>query len=121
MIWRDRSRLWCRLPWTFTVYKFDEDRLYIERGLFNKKFDEVRLYRVLDISVTRSFGQRLFGLGSIHLNTSDKTLGDFTLKNITKCMDVKEQLSECVEDQRDKKKVVTREYVSGYEDSSEDM
>lgn len=111
MLWKERKRLWCRLPWTFTVYKFDEDRIYVEKGLFSKKYDEVRLYRVLDMSVSRSFMQRLFGLGTIQLNTSDQTLGDFELVNITKCLKTKEQLSQLVENQRDKKRVSTREFV----------
>ena len=77
MLWRERKRIWCGLPWTFTVYSFDEERIFVDTGFFNKRQDEIRMYRVLDITMTRSFGQRIFGLGSIQLKTSDRTMGDF--------------------------------------------
>ena len=115
MLWRARKRIWCGLPWTFTVYSFDEEVILIDSGFFTKKQDEVRLYRVLDLSVTRTFGQRIFGMGTIHLKTSDKTMGDFDIVNIKKVMDVKRQLSDLVEANREKKRVVSREFMSGSE------
>lgn len=120
MLWRERKRIWCGLPWTFTVYSFDEERIFVDTGFFNKRQDEIRMYRVLDITMTRSFGQRIFGLGSIQLKTSDKTMGDFEIKNIKKVMDVKMQLSDLIEANREKKRVVSREFMSsGDEDDFE--
>lgn len=112
MLWKERKRIWCGLPWTFTVYSFDEERIFVDTGFFNKRQDEIRMYRVLDITVTRKFGQRLFGMGSIQLKTSDKTMGDFEIKNIKKVMDVKMQLSDLIEQNREKKRVVSREFMS---------
>ncbi len=121
-IWRERKRLWCGLPWTFTVYSFDEERFFIESGFLNKKEEEVRLYRVLDLSVSRNFLQRIFGLGTIHLRTSDKSLGDFDIVNIKNVKDVKEKLSQLVEEQRDKKRVSTREFMGGMDvDDTDDL
>ncbi len=116
-LWRERKRLWCGLPWTFTVYSFDEERIFIESGFLNQRQDEVRLYRILDVSVTRSFIQRIFGLGTIHFNSSDKTLGDFDIVNIKNVKEVKEQLSALIEKQRELKRVSTREFIN---DSDED-
>ncbi|MBO5351830.1 MAG: PH domain-containing protein [Lachnospiraceae bacterium] len=117
MIWRERKRIWCGLPWTFTVYSFDEERIFVDTGFFTKRQDEIRMYRVLDISVTRTFGQRIFGMGTIHLKTSDQTMGDFDIKNIKKVMDVKSQLSDLIEANREKKRVVSREFMSGSDDN----
>lgn len=119
MIWRERKRIWCGLPWTFTVYSFDEERIFVDTGFFNKHQDEIRMYRVLDISVTRKFGQRIFGMGTIHLKTSDKTMGDFDIINIKNVMEVKSQLSDLIEANREKKRVVSREFMSG--SSSDDF
>lgn len=120
-LWRERKRLWCGLPWTFTVYSFDEERFYEETGFFNQRHDEVRLYRILDVSVTRSLLQRIFGLGTIHVNSSDQTLGDFEIKNIKHVMEINEQLSNLVEMQRDKKRVHTREmFATGSIDDDDD-
>ncbi len=113
MLWRARKRIWCGLPWTFTVYSFDEERIFVDTGFFTKRQDEIRMYRVLDISVTRTFGQRIFGMGTIHLKTSDKTMGDFDIVNIKKVMDIKMQLSDLIETNREKKRVVSREFMTG--------
>ena len=112
MLWKERKRIWCGLPWTFTVYSFDEERIFVDTGFFNKRQDEIRMYRVLDITVTRKFGQRIFGMGSIQLKTSDKTMGDFEIKNIKKVLDVKMQLSDLIEANREKKRITGREFMT---------
>ncbi len=116
MLWRERKRIWCGLPWTFTVYSFDEERIFVDTGFLNKKQDEIRMYRVLDITVTRKFGQRIFGMGSIQLKTSDKTMGDFEIKNIKKVMEVKRQLSDLIEANREKKRITGREFMTSGND-----
>ena len=97
-IWSDRKRIFCGLPWTFTTYTLTSDRLFIETGVLGKHEDEVRLYRILDISLSRSFSQRIFGLGTIHCCSADKTMGDFDIINIKNPREVKERLSELVEE-----------------------
>ena len=119
--WKQRKRIWCGLPWTFTVYSLSEDRLFIDSGVFTKKQDEVRLYRVLDVSLKRSLGQRIFGMGTIHICSSDKTMKDFDLINIKNSKDVKEMISEFVETQREKKRVVSREYMTDDHDDETDF
>ena len=34
MLWKERKRIWCGLPWTFTVYSFDVLKLKILRKLW---------------------------------------------------------------------------------------
>ena len=114
MIWSDRKRNWLGLPWTFTVYGLTEDRLFIKTGVLNIHEDEVRLYRILDLSLRRSFWQRIVGLGTIHVDSSDKTMKAFDIHNIRDCENVKEQLSGLVEQERDNKRVSSREFIGGY-------
>ena len=120
LLWKERKRIWCGLPLTFTVYSYDNERFYVKSGFLNQRQDEVRLYRVQDLTVTRSLSQRIFGMGTILVNSSDKTLGDFEIKNIKNVMDVKEQLSALVEIQRDQKRVYTRENISGDSEADHD-
>lgn len=119
-IWKDRKRTFLGLPWSFTKYKLTEDRLFIETGFLNSVENEVRLYRILDLQLTRSLGQKIFGLGTIKVKSADKTLADFEIKNIKNSKEVKEQLSQLVENMRDKKRVVNREMMisSDSDDSS---
>lgn len=118
-IWQEQKRLWCRLPFTFTKYILTDDRLLIRSGILNSREDEVRLYRIKDISITRSLIQKMFGLGTIHIKSDDKTLNDFDLINITDSYNKKEQLSEMVEAERNKKHASIREFSGGGNDTDD--
>ena len=111
IIWKDRKRTLFGLPLSFTKYSLEEDRLFIETGFFNSVENEVRLYRIMDLQLSRTLGQKMFGLGTIEVKSADKTLGDFEIKNIKNSKEVKEQLSKLVEEMRDKKRVVNRELM----------
>ena len=115
LVFKQRKRNWCGLPWSFTIYSFDEERLFIERGVFTKREDEVRLYRILDISLQRSFIQRIFKMGTITVDSSDKTMKTFELKNIKNSKEVKEQLSQLVEEERQRKRITGREFMGDYD------
>ncbi|RGS41725.1 PH domain-containing protein [Coprococcus eutactus] len=125
IVWKDRKRTLFGLPWSFTKYSLSDDRLFISTGFLSTKEDEVRLYRIMDISLNRTLGQRIFGLGTIKCCSADKTLGDFEIKNIKKSKDVKELLSEMVENERNRKKVTSREFIdhedSEFDDGHDDM
>lgn len=118
--WYDRKRIWCGLPWTFTKYGLSEDRFFVETGFFTTKRFDVRLYRVMNTSLSRSLMQKIFGLGTIHIDANDKDLGCFDIVNIKNCEAVKELLDETVEAERIRNKVVVREYVSDTDDDYED-
>ena len=107
--WYDRKRLWCGLPWTFTKYGMSDDRLFVQTGLFNTHEMEVRLYRVLNLRLDRSLSQRIFGMGTIHVDSSDRDLKCFELKNIRDSQGVKELISEQVEIERKRNRVYSRE------------
>lgn len=119
MLWSERKRNALGLPWTFTVYGLTEDRLFIKSGMLTVHEDEVRLYRVLDLTLSRSLWQRLLGLGTIHVVSSDKTMKNFDIVNVRKSADVMEQLSELVEKERDHKRVSSREFMSSSQDEDD--
>ena len=50
VLWHDRKR-YLGLPISFTKYSVSEDRLFVKTGLFNLTQDEVKLYRILDLSL----------------------------------------------------------------------
>lgn len=120
IIWKDRKRIFFGLPWTFTKYSLSEDRLFISTGFFSVKEDEVRLYRIMDVSLERKLWQRMCGLGTVKCCSADKTMGDFEIKNIKKSREVKEMLSNMVEDERTKKKVSSREFMDHERDEFDD-
>ena len=112
VIWKDRKHfMW--FPFSFTKYSVQNDRLYTQAGLFSTSFDEVLLYRITDIRLSRSFGQKIFGTGTIELCTKVDHDRHIFLVNIKKPLEVKNLLSNIVEEARDKKNVVGKEFYSG--------
>ncbi|MBR0381560.1 MAG: PH domain-containing protein [Eubacterium sp.] len=108
IVWSDRKHhLW--FPLSFTKYKLSPERLYITSGFFSSREDECLLYRILDISLTRSFMQRLFGTGTVEMNSKDRTTPVIKLENIKKPADVKRMLSLMIEEERESKKVVGKD------------
>ena len=120
-IWRARKRNFLGLPWTFTIYGFSEDRLYIKTGVLNTREDEVRLYRITDIGLERSLWQRIMGMGTIRLYSSDQSMGDFSLVNVKNSEDVKVQLSERSKKERENKRVSSREFLGMDEEEDGDV
>lgn len=108
-IWSDRKRTIFGLPLSFTVYKLTGDKLLVETGFLSKKQEEVRLYRVMDLTLLRPIGQRLWGLGTIHCCTADKSTPDFDIARIKDSERVKNLISDLVEQQRDEKRIYARE------------
>lgn len=119
-VWKDRRRIIFGLPWTFTRYRLTQDKLIIDTGFLSRKEEEIRLYRILDISLKRPFNQRLWGLGTIHLCTADKSTGEIDIKRIKNPREVKEMLSDMIERERDEKRISGREYMSADDEGFDD-
>lgn len=98
-IWKDRKR-YLGMPLSFTKYSLSEDRIFIETGLLTTNLDEILLYRVRDISMRITLWQRIFGVGSVKLVSSDRTTPEIELKNIKKPRVVKELIHSQVEEMK---------------------
>ena len=81
ILWKDRKRH-LGLPISFTVYTVDENRLYVQKGLFTTSTSELLLYRILDIKSRRTFWQKLLGVGDVTLYNADASDNQIVLKNI---------------------------------------
>ncbi|MGN0436772.1 MAG: PH domain-containing protein [Wujia sp.] len=125
VVWRDRKRIIFGLPWTFTKYGLSEDRIFIETGLLTLNENEVRLYRIMDVSLEKTIWQRLFNLGTITCYSSDKSMGVFKIRNIKNPSKVKELISSYVEEERSRKRVTSKEFImdDGFDghDNDDDM
>ncbi len=119
-VWKDRKR-YLGLPLSFTRYSLSEDRLFLSVGFFSIRDDEVLLYRVRDIITQRSLWQRLFGVGTVTVISSDKSQPTLVLKNIKNPLRVKELLHERVEEMKLQRRVRVGEIMaSGYDEDGID-
>ena len=103
-IWKDKKR-YLGMPISFTRYAMSEDRLFTSVGFLSIKDDEILLYRVRDIDTQRSLWQRIFGVGTVTISSSDKTMPILVLKNIKHPLDVKELIHRQVEEMKLKRRV----------------
>ncbi len=118
-IWKDRKR-YLGMPISFTRYAISEDRIFQSVGLLSIKDDETLLYRVRDISVRRSLWQRIFGVGTITVTSSDKSTPQLVLKSVKNPMNVKEILHSQVEECKMRRRVRVGE-VMGRMDDDDDL
>lgn len=116
-IWTDRKRHF-GLPISFTKYSLSEDRLFRETGLLNLNEEEVLLYRVRDVSLSRSLWQRIFGVGTITVHSSDKTSPTLEVINVKDSKSVKELIFTNVEKTKEERRMRATELLDdGAEDS----
>ena len=110
-LWKDRKRH-LGLPLSFTRYALSEDRLFLSVGFFSIKDEEILLYRIRDISTSRSLWERIFGVGTITVVSSDKTAPNLLLKNVKNPLDVKELLHRQVEEVKIRRRIRVGEIMT---------
>ena len=121
-LWCDRKRI-LGMPLSFTKYAISEDRLFMSEGFISIKDEEILLYRIRDISTTRSLGQRMFGVGTVTVLSSDKTRPTLVMKNVKDPMFVKELLHEQVEQMKKERRMRVGEVMTSndLDDDDADM
>ena len=119
-LWKDRKR-YLGMPVSFTRYQLSEDRLFLSVGFLNIKDDEILLYRVRDITTTRNLWQRLFGVGTVMVVSSDKTRPTLVLQNVKDPVMVKELIHKQVEEMKIQRRVRFGEIMTTDGDELDDM
>lgn len=120
LIWKDRKRI-LGLPLSFTRYAVSEDRLFLSVGFLNLKDEEILLYRVRDISMSRSLGQRIFGVGTITITSSDKSRPVLDIVNVKDPAMVKELIHDQVEAMKISRRVHFSEIASYNDDMDAEL
>ena len=63
-------------------YRLTTQRLFIERGILSQTVDQTELIRVDDVRLKKSFLDRLFGLGTIVIFSTDRTEPEIAIEGI---------------------------------------
>lgn len=108
LLWRDRKR-YLGMPISFTRYEFDSDRLVSRIGLLKTITNEVLLYRILDLKLSQTLWQKIFGVGTIILYTADQSENQIPLINIKHPEKIRRGLSDLIEKERTEKRLLGRE------------
>lgn len=112
IVWQDRKHhLW--FPWSFTKYYIEEDRLMVQTGLLNTTLEETLLYRIVDITMKQGLGGKIFGTGNLIIKAKVDATPQIVLQNISNPATVRTMLSRLVEESRQHRNVVGKEFYSG--------
>ena len=114
VIWTDKKRI-LGMPISFTRYSLvtnndDWTKLFIKTGILSTTIDEINLFRVYDIQVFQSLGQKIFGVGTITLYSKDITHPETLILNVKNPFKIRNLLAEKIEESREQKGVHIGEF-----------
>ena len=103
----ERKRwLFLGLPFTFTKYTVNEEKLIINKGLLKTTEDTCYLYKIIDIKLERSLCERIFGMGTIVCYTGDVTDKVIKLIHIKNSKTINDFLLDQSEEMRRKRRTL---------------
>lgn len=78
-------------------YTITTQRIRVKSGVLSQSVDEIEMYRVKDTELTRSLIQRILGLGTVTVHSSDETTPKLDISDISDAEGLRERLRESVE------------------------
>lgn len=122
VIMKERKRwTFFGIPWTFTKYTLMNKKLILTQGLFKTVENEILLYRILDMTLSRTLIQKIFKLGTITVYAQDKTEPKLEIKNIKHAKEFRDALAQAVEKDRIRMKMHQSEYIYSHTDIDVDF
>ena len=109
----NRRKWWLWFPIRFTFYeiekKYDDIELKINSGLLSKKVEKIKLFKIQDISYSRSLGNLICGVGNVKLLSGDVSTPVITITKIKKAKEFMEKLEKMIHEERTRVGVVHQE------------
>ena len=94
------------LPLFFTTYTITDELLTIKEGLLKITENDCYLYKIQDVTLTRTLMERMFGLGTITCHTGDTTNPVLELKHIKNASEIKDYILRVSDELRLKRRTI---------------
>lgn len=94
------------LPFTFTKYTVTDEVITINDGLLSTRENDCYLYKVQDVELKTSLGERIFGLGTVACYTGDNTHPQLFLSHIRNAREIKNYILKASEEARRKRRTL---------------
>ena len=104
--WKDKKRI-LGMPISFTRYTLvtspDWTKIFVKTGMLFTQEEEINLYRIYDLSLSTSLGEKLLGLGTIVLYSKDESSPVLELRHIKNPKQVRNMLARLIEEEKMKR------------------
>jgi hypothetical protein len=112
LLWEGRpSRILSPRKGFTTRYRLTNERLQMITGFLSRHTEEIDLYRVNDVDSSQSFGERIFGLGDVRIEGTDRSAPDAYLRKIRNPDHVKDLVRAAARAERQRRRVLLRDEV----------
>ena len=109
------------LPFTFTKYTVTDEVITINDGLLNTKENDCYLYKVQDVELQVSLGERIFGLGTVACYTWDNTHPQLFLTHIRNAREIKNYILKAAEEARRKRRTLNTLNINASDIEDDDL
>ena len=99
------------LPWTFTKYELRDNDLTIIKGFLTVRENDCYMYKISDVEITSTLMQRIGGMSTIILYTSDVTDRTIVMKNIKHGREIKDFILQASESARLRRRTVSMQNI----------
>jgi membrane protein YdbS with pleckstrin-like domain/DNA-directed RNA polymerase subunit RPC12/RpoP len=92
-------------------YRLTTQRLFITRGLISRKVDEVELFRVKDVTLSQGVLERLLGIGTVTILSTDDGTPELRMEGIADPAKMKDAIREHCLAARRRERVRSTEFI----------
>ena len=94
------------LPFTFTKYTVTNEIITINDGFLSTKENDCYMYKVQDVELLTSLGERIFHLGTVACYTGDNTHPQLHLCHIRNAKEIKDYILRTSEEARRRRRTL---------------
>jgi hypothetical protein len=75
-------------------YEVTPDRIEWSRGIFDRRVDNIDMFRVIDLKLRRSLWECIVGIGTVRLTNKDESDPHFDFVKVRGCRDLYDVIKE---------------------------